>query len=280
MPFLELFDETLDINSTENYDLSMQISQCGFAFTLLDSIRNKYILLRSSEPDENKYFSSEQIIDIIGKDDFLSKKYRKVSIIFPTPKFTLVPAPLFDPAKKEEYFSFNLVKDDGDVVFSNRIADPDSYIIFSVPLQYSEIRERLFPSVHPFHHTKPLLTQISHTSKGSTGHYIHLHIEKEFFNLFIYDRGSLVFSNTFKFRNINDILYYVLNVFRSKELSNEETIFFSGESERFDEIWSAFSQYIHNLKFSVPSGNYTFSYVFNDIALQRFINLFTVSNCE
>ena len=47
MPFLELFDETLDINSTENYELSVQVSPDGFPFCLLDTIRNKYVLLRS-----------------------------------------------------------------------------------------------------------------------------------------------------------------------------------------------------------------------------------------
>ena len=41
MPFFELFDETLDINSTENYELSLEISPQGLTFSLLDSIRNK-----------------------------------------------------------------------------------------------------------------------------------------------------------------------------------------------------------------------------------------------
>ena len=280
MPFLELFDETLDINSTENYDLSMQVSQYGFSFTLLDSIRNKYILLRSAEPDENKYFSAEQVADLIMKDDFLTRKYRKTLIVFPSPKFTLVPAPLFDPAKKEEYFSFNLLKDDGDAILSNRISDPDTFIIFSVPKPFLELRERFFQAVHPFHHTKPLLTQIVHNSKGTSGHYIHLHIEKEYFNLFIYDDGGLSFSNTFRYRNINDILYYVLNVFRSKGISNDETLNITGEAEKFDDTWSALTQYLRNLKFIMPWGSFTFSYVFNDIALQKFFNLFTVSNCE
>jgi hypothetical protein len=280
MPFLELFDETLDINSTENYDLSMQMSQDGFAFALLDTIRNKFVLLRSSEPDENKYFTADQISEIIGKDDFLLKKYKKVNMVFPTPKFTLVPSPLFDPAKKEEYFSFNMIRDENDVVLSNKITDPDAYIVFSVNKSFLELHERLFPSVHPFHHTKPLLTQLAHNSKSSPENYIHLHVQKEYFNIFIYNHGTLTFSNTFKFRNITDILYYVLNLFKSMGISNGETIHFSGETEKFDDLWSNFALYIRNLKFSEPTGNFTFSYVFNDIGLHRFINLFSVTTCE
>jgi hypothetical protein len=280
MPFLELFDETLDINSTENYDLSVQLSQDGFAFAILDTIRNKFVLLRSSEPDENKYFTADQISDIISKDDFLLKKYKKVNMVFPSPKFTLVPSPLFDPAKKEEYFSFNLIKDENEVILSNKITDPDSFIIFSVTKPILDLGERFFPSVHPFHHTKPLLAQLAHNSKSNPGHYIHLHVEREYFNIFIFDSGNLTFSNTFRFRNINDILYYVLNLFKSKGIGNEETIHFSGITEKYDDLYSNFALYVRSLKFTEPAGKSTFSYVFNEISLHRYINLFSVTSCE
>lgn len=110
MPFLELFDETLDINSTENYELSVQVSPDGFAFSVLDTLRNKYVLLRSSDPEENKYFTSGQITEIINKDDFLLKKYRKVNLVFPSKKFTLVPSPLFDPGKKKNISLLTLLR--------------------------------------------------------------------------------------------------------------------------------------------------------------------------
>jgi len=80
MPFLELFDETLDINSTENYELSVQMSRDGFTFTILDTLRNKYILLRSHDPDDDKYLSADKISEIISKDDFLTKKYKSIKI--------------------------------------------------------------------------------------------------------------------------------------------------------------------------------------------------------
>lgn len=280
MPFLEFFDETLDINSTGNYELSVQMSLDGLSFTILDRIRNKYILLRSSEPDENKYFTAENLSDIISKDDFLTKSYSKVNIVMPSRKFTLVPAPLFDPAKKEEYFTFNFTRDYNNVILSNKLAEPDAYVVFSVPKTVADISARFYPAVLPYHLTKPLLQQISHNSKGSDGYYIQVHVEREFFNLFIFDRNILKFSNTFTYRNISDILYFVLNVFKSMGIKNDETINFSGITEKYDDISSAFALYIRNIKFSVPAGNFTFSYVFRDTELHRYINLFSITNCE
>ncbi len=112
MPFLELFDETLDINSTEIYELSVQVSPDGLSFCVLDTIRNKYVLIRSFEPDESKYYNAGIVSDIINSDDFLTKKYKKVRVVIPSSKFTLVPAPLYDPAKKDEYFILNHLKED------------------------------------------------------------------------------------------------------------------------------------------------------------------------
>lgn len=280
MPFLELFDETLDINSTENYELSVQISADGLAFAILDTIRNKYVLLRSTEPDDNKYFSADNITDIISKDDFLTRKYRKVNIVMPSQKFTLVPAPLFDPARKEEYFSFNLNRDDNEIILSNKINDPDAYIIYSLPALVHEIPGRFWPAAYPAHHTKPLISQVSLHSKSISGFYVHVHIEKDFFNILVYDHGVLKFSNSFTYRNISDILYFVLNVYKSMGISHDEPIHFSGHTGKYDDLWSGFAMYIRNLRFTDPSGSFTFSYVFNDLGLHRFINLFSITNCE
>ncbi len=279
MPFLELFDETLDINSTENYELSVQMSRDGFAFTILDTLRNKYILLRSHDPDDDKYLSTDKISEIISKDDFLTKDFKRINILIPSFKSTLIPAPLYDPGKKEEYFTLNHIREENDLILVNKIPDPDAYIVFSVLKSYNDVSADFYPEVHPNHHTRPLMNQMFHNSRSTNGRYVHLHVEREYFNLFVFENNILKFSNAFNFRNISDILYFVLNVFKSLGINNDETIHFSGLTEKYDDIHSNFALYIKNIKFTGPAGNFTFSYVFNDIELHRFINLFTITSC-
>ena len=280
MPFLELFDETLDINSTDNYELAIQLSPDGLSFCLLDTIRNKFVLIRAFEPEENKYFNAEKIKELISKDDFLTKHYKKISIITPTPKFTLVPSPLFDPGKKDEYFTFNHVREDESLIISNKLYDPDLFSVFSLSKPFSDLISDFYPGVHPWHHIKPLFDHISHSRKTVNGNYIHIHVEKEYFNLIIFNNNQLIFCNTYTYRNISDILYFVLNVFKKLDIKQEETIFLSGLTEKYDDLSSNLSIYIRNLKFAEPAGKFTFSYVFNDSDLHRFLNLFSVVNCE
>jgi Protein of unknown function (DUF3822) len=280
MPFLELFDETLDINSTENYELSFQISTDGLSFCLLDSIRNKFVMMRSFGAEDNKYFNADKISELLHADDFLTRRYKKVNCIIPSPKFTLVPAPLYDPGKKDEYFSFNHNLEEGNIVLVNKVIDPDAFLVFSASKSIYDLINGSYPGVHPYHHIKLLLDHTSSGRKSGNGNYIHVHVERDFFNLIVFNDNILKFCNSFTYRNISDILYYVLNVFRNLNIKQEETIYFSGLTEKYDDLSSSFSLYVRNIKFAEPSGNFTFSYVFNDLELHRFINLFTAVNCE
>jgi hypothetical protein len=277
---IELFDETLDINSTENYELSLQAGTDGFSFCLLDTLRNKFVLLRSFEPDDNKYFNAGKINELLSKDDFLTRKYKKINIVMPSRKFTLVPAPLFDPGKKDEYFTFNHIVEEGNMIIANKLNDPDTYLVFSVSKQIYEVINTFYPGIHPYHHIMPLFDHISHSRKSINGNYIHIHVEREFFNLIIFNQNLLKFCNSFNYRNINDILYFVLNAFKNLDIKQEETIYFSGLTEKYDDLSSNFSLYVRNIKFAEPSGNFTFSYVFNETELHRFLNLFRIANCE
>ena len=138
----------------------------------------------------------------------------------------------------------------------------------------------VYPGLYPHHHVKLLLDNTSAVRKSINGNYIHIHVERDFFNLFIFNNNILKFCNSFVYSNISDILYYVLNTFKTLDIKQEETIYLSGLTEKYDDLSSSFSLYIRTIKFAEPSGNFTFSYVFNDTELHRFINLFTVLNCE
>lgn len=280
MKSLELFDETLDINSTENYDLAIQVCPDGFSFSLLDTLRNKVVLIRAFEPDDNKSFNIDNVREFIEKDDFLTKKYKKTRVVLPSSKFTVVPAPLYDPAKKNEYYDFNLKRDADSTVMSNKNTDPDLFIVFSVNKSLDETIKRFFPGIDPYVHLLPLLDHVSRERRSIHGNYIHVHIERDYFNLVIFSSGDLKFCNSFIFKSLSDILYYILNVFNKLRIKQEETIYLSGNTGKLNELSSVFGDYIRSVKFAAPRGNFTFSYVFNDIELHKYLTLFSVFNCE
>ena len=279
MPFLELYDETLDINSTENYELSVQISSDDISFCILDTLRNKFVMLRSYEPEDNSRFDPYRLNEIIRKDDFLPRKFRKTNIITPTQRSTLVPGPLFEDSRKEDYLDFNQKKADRERVMISKIKNSDIYAIFSLQEGFADLLKGLFPEGNIMHSLKPLF-QYVHFNRRSSGNNIHLHFEKDYLDTVIFDPNELKFCNTFNFKSRSDIEYFVLYVLKKMNVRQDETIYLSGRTKEKEELRHAFSKYLTDVRFALPQGNYTFSYVLSEAELHRFLLLFSAVNCE
>lgn len=279
MPFLELYDETLDINSTENYELSVQISSDDISFCILDTLRNKFVMLRSYEPEDNSRFDPYRLNEIIRKDDFLPRKFRKTNIITPTQRSTLVPGPLFEDSRKEDYLDFNQKKADRERVMISKIKNSDIYTIFSLQEGFADLLKGLFPEGNIMHSLKPLF-QYVHFNRRSSGNNIHLHFEKDYLDTVIFDPNELKFCNTFNFKSRSDIEYFVLYVLKKMNVRQDETIYLSGRTQEKEELRHAFSKYLTDVRFALPQGNYTFSYVLSEAELHRFLLLFSAVNCE
>ena len=275
----ELFDETLDINSTSNYEISIQVSLNGFSFSLLDTLRNKFVMMREYRLSGRENDLAGQVEEIIYKDDFLGKQYHAYRLIYVFERNTLVPSGLFDPAVKDNYFTLNHKLEEGYIVANNRIDNPDSYILFDLRQDLQELFIKAFPDASQSHHIKPLLYSAFLTSERNTGRYIQVNIEDTFFNLVIIENNKLEFFNTFRYRNASDILYYLMFTFEKLGISSKETVFLSGEIEHGDELHTNLSTYAGNIKYINPEGNYSLSYVFDPLSLHRYGNLFNIVNC-
>ena len=132
MPFLELFDETLDINATENYELSVQVSPDDLSFCILDTLRNKFVLLRSYEPEDNSRFDPYRLNEIIRKDDFLTRKFRKTNLITPTPGRPLFRHLCLMIQEKKNIWHFNQNTTDRERILTSKLKNSDIYAIFSL----------------------------------------------------------------------------------------------------------------------------------------------------
>jgi hypothetical protein len=278
MPLVELFDETLDINSTENYELSVELSPDVLTFCILDTLRNKFIMLRSAQPDPDKRFSTDDLTKLIRQDDFLTKSYKRINIIHPSLKFTIIPSLLFDPGKKDEYFLFNHSLEDNQVIQVNKLSEPESFLLYSQFITVSEMVNTVWPGANNFHHLKPYFDNIIR-SRQDTDDFLHLHIEHDFFNLVLFGKNIMKFCNSFVYRSVSDILYYTLNCIKSLEIQQNVTIVLSGLNAKNNDIQSNLAMYMRNIKFAKPAGNFTFSYAFNESELFRFINLISAVNC-
>ncbi|MCD4769853.1 MAG: DUF3822 family protein [Bacteroidales bacterium] len=275
----ELFDETLDINSTNNYEISIQVSLNGFSFSLLDTLRNRFVMLREYKLSGKENEICGEIEGIIDKDEFLRKSYHRYHIIFSFERNTLVPSGLFDPALKDDYFKLNHLIKEGYVVSNNRLTNPDSVLLFDIRKDILDLFVNAFPEASLSHQVRPLLNSVFSKTKKTTDKYIRVNIEDTYFNIFVITGQNLQFFNTFRYRNTSDILYFTLFTFENLDLGKDETLYLSGQIEKDDELYNGFMKYVTSLKFTKPEGSFSMSYIFDNIDIHRYSNLFNIVNC-
>jgi hypothetical protein len=278
-PF-ELFDETLDINATDNYDLTVELSADGLVFSVLDLLRGKYVMLRHYQASHKSDDNTFSLSDALWYDDFLKRSYRKVIALTPVAESTLVPGSLYDGSVKESYYRFNQPSDDNEVIVSNNISIPGATVVFSPDKEISDLIESKWKGVSPWHHSKPLLQHAFAVDRSSEDGYIHLHVENGFITIVILSNHNLAFCNNFICSTPSDICYFLFNILDNRGIKKIESIYLSGIVQPYGELHLSLLEFTHAVHFASPHVKQGFSYVFNDVHLHRYLNLFTAASCE
>jgi hypothetical protein len=277
---LELIDETLNINATDNYDLTLELSEEGVSFAVLDLLRDKYVMLRHYPHDDESVTTGRRFAEIIEADDFLMRRYRKVFIIAPSLNATLIPAAVYENGLREDYFRFNFSTADCGVIVSNSLPFPDAVVLFSPSREVTESIPARWREISPWHHTKPLLSHVSAVCRTNDGCYVHIHFEKDFVTVITAEKRNLTFCNSFATSSPQDGAYYLFSVMDRNGIRHDETIFVSGTVEPYGEAHIALLSFAHNVRFASPVIRQSFSYVMNEVQLHRWLNLFTAASCE
>lgn len=275
----ELFDETLDINSTNNYEISIQLGLNGFSFCLLDNLRNRFVMFRDYKLSGKESGLVNEIKEITAKDEFLSREYRRYRIVFSFEQSTIVPASLYDPAIKDKYFELNHRLEDNYVVSNNRLTNPDAYLLFGVRKDIFDLSVNLFPDASLSHQVKPLLHSSFRQARKNKDRYVRIHFDPGFFTLVIIKDDDLQFFNSFRVRSDSDILYYLMNSFNRFKITDGHVVYLSGHISKFDDLYNNMLRYIKTLKFAVPEGDFSMSYIFDEMGTHQYCNLFNIVNC-
>jgi len=277
---LELIDETLDINATDNYDLTLELSEEGVSLAVLDLLRGKYVMLRHYPLEGMPEGTVRTYSEILDSDDFLRRRYRKIRIITPSLISTMIPATVYEPALRDDYFRFNFGVTAEEGIVTNDVPFPDAVVLFSPGREISGIIPSYWHGVTPWHHTKPLLAHVSAACRNTDDCYIHLHLEKSFATVIIAEKRNITFCNSFAISSPQDVAYFLFGVLDRKSIRHDETIYVSGLIEPYSETHLALLNFSTGIKFASPIIRQSFSYVMNEVRMHQWLNLFTAASCE
>jgi len=281
MSDVDVIDNSFDKNLTTSYFLSIRVSPDGLSFSVLDPVRNDYILLKNfdfDKPDENFVRTQELLI----MDPFLNYDYKRVYFLFETSNATLVPGALYN--EKEAGNALKLtsgIDDDRFVIKSRKIKLADAWNVFAIPdyLYYLVKSQFAEPAFYQQFTTMIEANLLSGTVEPSPVMYINL--RKWSFDVVVLKKYSVQFCNTFKYLNPAEFAYFSLNVVKQLNLDPKNLkVYMSGMADGSDECLELMRRYIKNVFIKGVSHHFEFGPVFKSVKTEEFYNLFTLPLCE
>ncbi len=276
-------DETFDLNLTTKYHLSIQAGLNGYSFSVLDPLRNKYILLKhfSFESGMTNSLLEEKVAEIQKNDEFLCREYKSVFFAYQTPKYTLIPGPLFNKDNLRTYFEFNHFLEDLDVIHYNSIKTIDACNLFVIPSELSNIVQKSYSNVRYFHPATSLIEYALINHGGKKSHkVVTTNIYGNIADIAVIEGENLLLCNSFPWKNEQDLVYFILYIYEQLRLNGEETpLVISGEMSKMSPAYDLLKSYIKNIEFEKRNDHFVFSYTFNDIEPHWFVNLFNLRIC-
>jgi hypothetical protein len=278
---ISIVDESLEMNPEIRCDLVSGISSSEFSLALLDKTQNKFLALevfQNPEPEKNNF---SWLVTIPDKSILLKNyNFKNVSVGIQNRQTTLVPSALFNEDDAAKYFHFNFNQDDA-TVLSEAVHGFDAVNVFGVPKLLAETMKHLFNGYHLHHHATALLNGIHLSFKKSGEKFFFLNIRKENIDIVVTEGKQLIFFNSFNYKSIDDLMYYVMFTCDRLQMNPETlSMVLMGEVERESAVYNLLYKYIRNLSFASRQDIFNFSYVFKEIPSHFYFNLFSLALCE
>ena len=276
-----VFNEGFSKSKTSSYILSLQLSNIGYSYVIVDPAGSRYAAINHHNFD--KKLSDKSIVEkaesMLKEDLFLSKNYKNVFFSVIESKSTLVPKELFDRKQIKKYFTFNQKLDDFEELHFNYIKNAGVYNLFAIPSDITTLMVNKFPEIIFVHHNNVFVNDIITRAKNLKFKlpYIQINVNLESFDIGIYKDEKLQVVNTYQFSNDNDFIYYLLNTINQYDIKlTKAYINVSGYIEKDTEFYYFIHQYLPKINFLKLNTGLVFN--FKDVEEHFFYNLLNLHN--
>ena len=275
-------DETLDINITQSYFLSIQVNLNGLSFSVLDPVREKYIAFEHKTFPKDLIFDDllNYLEDYLDHHELLNCSFKSTKLAWITNRNTLIPVSFFNVQNLKKYFEFNQKLEELDEIHYSELKYVDAYSVFIIPNQIATIFTRKFKQIQFYNQQIPFIEHAvyKHHSESKK---ILANVNEDFIDICITENGKLLLYNNFLYKNEMDLAYFILYTFDQFDIDTKQTeLILSGLIDSSSSAYTKLKGFINHLRFDKLPEDFSYSYTFNHIPSHQFTNLFNLHLCE
>ena len=248
--------DKLTADHSENYIMSIRLRSGGLSFSAYSPSVSESFFYRDVEFDRTKPYVSS-LKECFFENDFLTWFYKQVNVVCVTSQYTLVPAAVFQEKQKAELLAFTFSSPEGRCL-SNELKDEPAELVFGVDEDVYEFCSRSLVNPRFVHHVGPLLSLWKKQSRARLPRQLYVVLHRRRMDVACYAQGNLLFVNSFEYEHTDDILYYILYVWKQAGLDQEkDQLLLAGKSSSRMRVLERLRTYLRHVKpVEIPSEAY------------------------
>ncbi len=278
------FDPACGNISSYFCQLYIRVSRDEISYCILDTERSRFIALAAfqwNQPVKEPVQAHAQLEFLLQHEEWLKKKFPAVIAGVGSPFHTLVPKPLFDPAKSKGYLDFNFRVPANHACLEDPIDEAGAVNVSSVSLHIKELLAGHFVNPAIVHESTAFLKAAWHHHKaGPLASQMFLNLRSKEIDLVFYDQGKLVLFNSFQYGSKEDVLYYTLYFLeQAAVLPQQSKLILCGLIGEETELYQLLANYFGQVSLADRLPVFTYSPILDEVPAQQFQDLFALALC-
>lgn len=259
----------------EEYIMSIRLRSDGLSFSVYNPSANRSFLYKNLDFDRSKPYMSS-LKEFFFEHEFLTWSYKRIQVVCFSSQYTLVPKEIYKEDRKNALlnFSFSSPK----CCLSNALKDEPANLLFGVEEEVYEFCSRSLVNPCFIHYMTPVFSLLKKQSNKRHPRQLYAILHHKSVDIVCYEQGNLLFVNTFEYEQLEDILYYILYVWKQTGMNQQkDQLRLFGDVTLRGQIINVLRNYLQYIDpLEIPSE----AYLMGSDVLQAPLDLIALSLCE
>jgi hypothetical protein len=267
--------DTFIIDHSEKYILSIRLWPGGLSFSAYNPNETKSYIFRSVNFDRNIPYSTS-LKELFFVNECLIWPYKRTYVLSVTPHYTLIPGKLFSGKQKNEWLAFNFTSQEKHTL-SDSMGKEEVEIVYDMEEEVYEFCSRSLTNPVFINYLTPQLIVFQKQNQAEKPGHMFVVVHENRVDISCFSGGKLHFVNSFTFDQPDDIVYYVLYVWRQMEMDQlYDLLSLGGDSALYGKLAQTLQVYLQHVKpIEIPSE----AYLMEGEILQAHLDLILLPVC-
>ena len=245
----------IDFTKSEQHTLSIRLSADGFSFSVHHP-QNEGEPFCATYPVDVSYSMTANLKKMIQATEELKHVYAQTNVLIDTQRVTPVPFDIFEDEQTEALFHHNFQPRDNETILCNILGKSNIALLFGMDRHAHQLLCEQFPQARIFANVSPLIEFFVQKARESNCRRLYAHIQPHGMNVFAFDKGKLLLTNTFHCKQTADQVYYLLYVWQQLGFSQEkDQLYLTGKMENQEELLTELNKFLRQVML-LPTENH------------------------